>query len=314
MIRARKFVFTINNFTQGDVDRILGLNCTACVCAREVGAGGTRHLQGAVVFADAKSFSAVQKRLRPPGSPGCFTEVMKGTWTKQLVYCGKGSQSHAEYELDGINGAHYGQNVDIVRQDAYVERPGQGARTDIVPFRDAIKRGSSDLELIDEHPMMVAKFPRFIGTVRNAVAAESVVQLPPGSKRLGMWIWSRDGDMGKTSWVMDRFPQVFEKSSNKWWDGYSGQKVVLIDDPSPMWASHLMSYLKNWCNEKPFIGEVKGTYMHVRFEQIYVCCNTPPDEYFGAHFAPSPFYARFKVCEVEKMFIDSGMPSRVFSF
>lgn len=311
--QGRKFVFTINNYTEEDVERIKSTNCIACVCSREVGAEGTPHLQGAIIFADSKSFTAVQKRLRPPGSPGCFTAVMRGDWDKQLSYCGKGEQSHAEWALDGRNGAHYGLNAELIRQDPYIEQ--QGARNDLVPFRDAILAGDSDLELVMAMPEMVARFPRFVNTVRAAAAEEVAVALPTGSKKMGAWIWARDGDEGKTGWVDRRHPGRYEKPSNKWWDGYAGEKVVLIDDPTPAWAPHLMGYVKQWVQEKPFIGEIKGGARSIRFEQIYICANFPPDEYFGAAFQAGPFDRRFVTVKVGKLYLEDGSerPSYVLS-
>lgn len=49
---------------------------------------------------------------------------------------------------------------------------------------------------------------------------------------------------------------LFLKSQNKWWDGYDGQAVALLDDYDGDWKAfgHL---LKIWADQYVFPGEVK---------------------------------------------------------
>jgi len=42
---------------------------------------------------------------------------------------------------------------------------------------------------------------------------------------------------------------------NKWWDGYSGQRVVLLED---FRHADLADYLKIWTDRYPFTAEIKG--------------------------------------------------------
>ena len=90
--RASAIVFTCNNYTADAVNRLSSyLADTNCVSfaafGREVGAGGTPHLQG---YACAPS----SDRQRPlsiwrANLPGCHVEPMKGTVDQNYAYCTK---------------------------------------------------------------------------------------------------------------------------------------------------------------------------------------------------------------------------------
>lgn len=38
---------------------------------------------------------------------------------------------------------------------------------------------------------------------------------------------------GKTRGVRARFPDAYLKSNTKWWDGYNGESVVILDEMTP---------------------------------------------------------------------------------
>ena len=72
---------------------------------------------------------------------------------------------------------------------------------------------------------------------------------------------------GKTSLALD-FARLaadddgifafYMKGPNKWWDGYLGQKTVVMDEADPESWADLESLLKVWGDRYPFVAEVKG--------------------------------------------------------
>ena len=55
---------------------------------------------------------------------------------------------------------------------------------------------------------------------------------------------------------------------NKWWDGYAGEEVVVLDDFDPRHAEHLSYYLKIWADHYAFNAEVKGGMIRVRLKRL----------------------------------------------
>lgn len=51
----------------------------------------------------------------------------------------------------------------------------------------------------------------------------------PLSELNNLWLWGPSGT-GKTRYVCDTYPNYYEKDKSKYWNGYKGQDVVLIDE------------------------------------------------------------------------------------
>lgn len=84
----------------------------------------------------------------------------------------------------------------------------------------------------------------------------------------GVWIVGASG-CGKTRAATQAYPNAFLKPLNKWWDGYQGEEVVILDDMD-IFHRDLTSTLKHWADFLPFIAEVKGTSTYARPKKFIV--------------------------------------------
>lgn len=70
----------------------------------------------------------------------------------------------------------------------------------------------------------------------------------------GEW-WQGPPGAGKTRFAHQEYPELFRKMKNKWWDGYTGQKTILLDD---ILDDKMGPRLLDWADHYPCRGEIKG--------------------------------------------------------
>lgn len=85
----------------------------------------------------------------------------------------------------------------------------------------------------------------------------------------GVWIQGSPG-AGKSHLVETKYPEAYRKPQNKWWDGYEGQEVVILEDLDGPYLNH---YLKVWADKWRASGEVKGGTVPLMHKMLVVTSN-----------------------------------------
>lgn len=83
------------------------------------------------------------------------------------------------------------------------------------------------------------------------------------------------------------------KSQNKWWDGYSGQPIVILDDLDKN-GSCLFHHLKIWADRYACTGEIKGGTVNLQHHKFVVTSNYTIDELFEDEHVREAIKRRFK--------------------
>jgi len=245
--QQRKWVFTVNNYTEDDTAAVKAIDCLRIKAGFEVcPTTGTPHIQGAVVFKHPRSLNAVKRDL----GGRAHMEIMKGTWGDQK-YCTK----------DG----------NILRDDDYST---QGQRNDLVNFRDALKRGADDFELLEDHLREFAKYPRMIGMARCAVAKKMSREF---RKLEVIAMWGPPGT-NKTRRGYDEGAYVFDDYEDGWWDGYMGEETIVLDEfYGGIKYSKLLKLLDGYQHRL----KVKGGFTYARWTKVYITSNKEPTEWYS---------------------------------
>lgn len=249
MGRHRAWCFTINNPTKADefaVYRMMG-NAKYGIVGNEKGSLMEQpHFQGYIHLKNAWSFDQIKKYI-----PRAHIEVSGGTDEDNFNYCSK----QGDYKEWGEKSI------------------GQGNRTDIKEIANLIKSG--DITLMDimfDYPDMYLKYSRSFEKMFNAVQPHR--QFPPHVE----WIYGLAGT-GKTRSVVDKFgpENVYMKDGTSWWDGYSQQEAILIDDfDNNIPYRTLLRILDRY----RYQGQVKGGYVNINSPHIYITCEHPPEHYW----------------------------------
>lgn len=117
----------------------------------------------------------------------------------------------------------------------------------------------------------------------------------------GEWFYGEPGT-GKSMTARSENAGAYLKSQNKWWDGYAGQEVVIIDDFDKA-GECLGHHLKIWSDRYACTGEVKGGTVNLRHKKLIVTSNYRIDEIFSDKQLIIALERRFKY----KVFIkDNG--------
>lgn len=75
------------------------------------------------------------------------------------------------------------------------------------------------------------------------------------SKLDNTWTWGEHG-FGKTNRTVIPHPNYYDKDKSKYWNGYTDQETVLIDDIE-LDEKFMLGHLKKWAQHKPFLAEDK---------------------------------------------------------
>lgn len=111
---------------------------------------------------------------------------------------------------------------------------------------------------------------------KNAYSLDSV-KPPAIIKRECFWIYGDPG-CGKTYYVRTLYDTIFVKPQNKWWDGYCGEDVVLLDDFDCKMLGH---YIKIWADCYSFNVELKGDTIIPSYTKFYITSNYLPETIFS---------------------------------
>lgn len=264
--KSRDWCFTINNPTR-PYGPMVFLNARYAVCQVECGDRGTEHIQGYVQFAREVTFATAKRRI----GQNPHLESMEGTCKEASDYCKK--------DEGRVCGPwEFGEYID-----------GQGSRTDVREYRDAIVLGKRNRELCDEFPEMVMRYSKYIDWVRRAYHVETY------SFR-SVYLHVGETGLGKTAWVYDNeelFWKMPIQNGTNWYDNYQGDACVLLDDFSGGFSKVGLTTLLRLLDGYHDIVPTKGNFTPWKPDKIYITTNIWPDKWYDYN-SPSDRKAHFR--------------------
>lgn len=214
--RVRRFCGTLNNYTNEDYEAMknyLNEHAQYAIIGKEVGKSGTKHLQFYFRTKSPACASAVRKW---PGFKKTALFYCKGTEKQNKDYCSK-EDDYTE-----------------IHPENFKEVEGAGAKFEEI-CQQVLKGGEAALQkVIDEHPGTFVRSYRGLRELVSARAPQRDLEEPPKC----VYAFGEPGS-GKST-LIHKMAKEEAKATNEqiyymgssfpWFDGYTGEKIVVIDD------------------------------------------------------------------------------------
>lgn len=248
--KCRNWAFTLNNYADGDVAFLEDLKCTYVVFGKEVGADGTAHLQGQVVFPNVLTMAGVKTRLGPR-----YHVEMTRDLPKSIEYCKKDGEFH-----------EHG-----VKPMAPAEK-GDAERDRWQHIWDCAI--AADYNAVDPRTRLL-----YFKQMEAAHLREIKAGVKDTTLERNVWYVGGTGS-GKSRKARDENPDAYVKMINKWWDGYEMNDVVIVDDIDPSSCEKMGHLFKTWTDHYAFTCEIKGAVTRIRPKRFVITSNFTIEECF----------------------------------
>lgn len=251
--KSSRWCFTLNNPTELLDPETWPENVVYVIYQEETGANGTNHFQGYIHCKRQIRMSALLDPNQFPGLEGAHFEIARGNAAQCIAYC---SKKDATY----IDGPY-----------EYGTRPGpQGTRTDLISFKDSIKKGDNDASLLETHTNAFFRFHKMVPVVR-------AITCPPRSTMTKVYVLYGPTAVGKSHWVQSKSPNAFwlarSNGSNNWFDGLQPKQDLVLDD---FYGWIPWDLLLRMCDKYPLQVEIKGGSIQFTAPRIFITSNKHP--------------------------------------
>lgn len=215
------------------------------------------HAQGYIYFKNPKTLVGVKKAFAELDA-AVHLEPQRASHEQAIAYCQKEDT-----------------RVPDTKPVEFGEQPDPGRRTDL----DAITTDILDNRLTPKEVALT--YPSTYIRYHNGLTKLCAFAAEPYSHDSvrGIWITGSPG-VGKSYTVRQKWPDLYLKSQNKWFDGYSGQSVILIDDFDKGGAC-LYHYMKIWADSYACTGEIKGGTVDLQHKRFVVTSNYSISDIFS---------------------------------
>ncbi len=255
---SRRHVFTWNNPDKEGQEYLDSLD-TSCikyiVFQLESGENGTPHFQGFVVWTSPVRIRQACARL----GGAAHIERAMGSDEEASKYCQK--------EETRVEGPWF-----------WGDCPHQGKRSDLIEIHAMVKAGAKRKEIIEEHFGSYLRYHKGIEIARLTYGArrdwemEVHVFYGPTGTGKSRKAWSEAGQ--------EAFVLMAPNSKNGpvWFDGYDGQKNVIIEE---YYGWMRWNFLLQLLDRYPMRVPVKGGSLEWVPKKIWICSNERPQEWYN---------------------------------
>jgi len=260
--KCRNYCFTWNNYTEDNLRQIeqwANEKCNYAIYGFEVcPSTGTKHLQGFMIFKNARTWNGVVKDFK-----GWHLQICKGSPQENFDYCSKSESADPDREIKFVE---------------FGKRPeGQGKRTDLDEIKKKLISGDKLKKVVleDCENYQQLKYAEGISKYIN----------PKNTRRTNLqvlWFWG-ETHKGKSETaeniLLEKYGECWRSNDTlKWWDGYNDQKGVIFEDlrGNHVSFSLLLRYLDVYAIQVP----IKCGFRDLEAETIIITSPFHPEDIY----------------------------------
>jgi len=280
MSRSRNYCFTLHDYSEEEYLALLDLGeddsrVRYVIIGKETCPTTKKlHLQGFIVFFQAKTLSALKKI-----NARAHWESCKGSPSQNKTYCSKEGvwEERGELPMD----------------------PKEKGEQEKTRWKEVIRlsrEGDWD-KLAEEYPDVYAT------RLKTCEYLHKRRKLDIGTldELNHLWIVGKTG-CGKSRYAREQYPQAYIKDPNtRWWCDYDGQDAVIIDDFDKFQVKQ-GGDMKRWLDRYPFQAEVKGGMELIRPKVIIVTSQYHPNEIWDDEKTVDAIMRRVKLLDADNVF------------
>ena len=272
----RNVCFTLNNPTDDEIKHIQFCAPDVVrymVTGFEVGESGTPHIQGYVELNAQLNMNQLKKLL----CNRAHFEPRGGSPKQAAGYCKKGSDESENYE------DFFPRTVDEPESWTHPFEYGtissQGKRTDITAPVEMITEGSTMREVARAFPEQYVKYHKGFRDLRSLMLEPRCLsQAPEVIVLYGPTLSGKTRDAHIKYWP-DEPHYMWRPSNGKWFDGYDGQKKIIIEEMryrSMSWEDILALFDRN-----EFLVPIKGGFVHIQADKFVITSPIHPSRWYS---------------------------------
>lgn len=241
ILRSRAVTFTYHDYQKDGADAIFKQYITTTarygILGYEICPDTKRpYLQGYIAWENPRSLQKFQKDI---GLKKFHYERSRGTAAENREYCSK----------DGNFWEHG-------------EMPLQGERID---WQQAVNHLDSGQDI----QTVVSEQPHLLPSIRALQTYKSLITKSTHRDVKVIFLVGSAGT-GKTRWAYENYPELYSKPDGQWWDGYTGQDTILLDD---YYGDISYSTFLKVLDRYPLNLPVKGGFVGARYTTVIITSN-----------------------------------------
>lgn len=143
---------------------------------------------------------------------------------------------------------------------------------------EMVKQGVPLKEVADAMPVVWVKHSRGLYDLRKTLDLEQD-RRDFGDEGPELWVLHGPSGTGKSRYVKEHWPDAFWKiPEEKWWDGYTGQETVVLDDFKG--SSMRLTDFQRLIDWYPLWVEIKGGAVPMLAKRYVITSNEPPEWWY----------------------------------